>query len=130
MITRDLAEARSLLGAALRRRGYACFDLSDKYSVAAWSKDGAARFTLSFMPGNRRTLISHDVFVVPSMRGQGRGQIAAQARMDAARDAGVTLLLATVLNANKAEKHILAKLGWKVLSDNVFTQCALWGAQL
>lgn len=86
--------------------------------------------SLSFMPGNARVLISHGVYVVDHHRGQGFGLRYAQIREKCAREAGATLLLATVRNDNAPERSLLRKLGWKIFQGNDTYECCLWGKVL
>lgn len=124
-----LAEARQQLAQALRKRGvHGTEATTDKYRVDAWK--GAVSFKLSFLPGNRRTLVSHDVVVTQEYRGQGLGTEACLLRESAAREAGVTLMLATVMDDNVAEVTVLEKCEWRRLTQNKTTKCSLWGKQL
>ena len=89
-----------------------------------------AKFSMSFMPGNRRTIISHGVLVESEFRNKGEGRKLLQLREDLAKEAGVNLLLATVKNYNKIEIHLLKTSGWKRLTNRKDTKTSLWGKQL
>jgi GNAT superfamily N-acetyltransferase len=126
VVTANLREARELLRKELVIRGFDAYeDPTNKYLVRA--HDFTTQFSLSFMPGNRRTLISHAVSVHPEYRGKGLGTRNCELREDAARDAGVTLMLATVLDANVAEIRVLEKRSWVRFTQNKSTHCSLWG---
>ncbi len=89
-----------------------------------------AKFSMSFMPGNRRTIISHGVVVEPEFRNKGEGRKLLQLREELAVEAGVNLLLATVKNYNAPEIHLLKTSGWKRLTNRKDTKTSLWGKQL
>lgn len=127
MITKDLAQARELLRTALVVRGFDAYQTS-KYTIEG--KDFTTKFCLSFMPGNRRTVISHAVEVFPEYRGAGIGTRNSELREEACMEAGITLMLATVKNSNAAEVRVMEKRGWKRLTNNLRTDCSLWGKQL
>lgn len=128
-VTKNLAEARQLLVEALRRRGVKVYGATtNKYEVLAWTHE--TEFDLSFMPGNRRTVISHAVKVFPQYWGKGIGTKMCKLREEAAIEAGVTLMLATVMNSNAAEIRVLEKCGWQRFTNNERTGCSLWGKQL
>ena len=121
-----LQEAKYLLERSLRTRGLSVTVEGRTFNV----QDGATRFSLSFMPGNRRTLISHDVFVEPEHRGKGLGRRWLEERERIARECGATLLLATVRCENKIENHLLKSHGWKRFTSRRDTKTALWGKRL
>jgi len=128
-MTANLAEARELLRMELVIRGFkATDDPTNKYLIRC--SDSTTEFCVSFMPGNRRTVISHAVKVYPEHRGKGIGTRNCELREDAAAAAGVTLILATVKDDNAAEIRVLEKRGWKRLTQNKITHCSLWGKQL
>lgn len=125
--TKSLLEAKYRLMAALMQRDVEVTQLSDH---EIYGKKAEATFHLSFMPGNRRTLISHGVEVEGVARGRGLGSAMCLLRELAAVEAGVTLMLATVRDDNAAEIQVLDKFGWKRLLQNSTTHCSLWGKQL
>lgn len=128
-MTSSLDEARRQLTQALRSRGVHAYEATtSKYDVFA--STSATEFTLSFMPGNRRTVISHAVKVFPDYRNKGIGTQMCKLREDAAREAGITLMLATVVDSNWEEIRILEKCSWVRLTQNLNTHCSLWGKQL
>lgn len=127
--TKSLQEARLWLAQALREVGlHAYEETTSKYTVHGFTMMPASHFSLSFMPGNRRTLISHAVNV--ETPGKGVGTKLCELREQAARKAGVTLMLATVMDSNAAEIAVLTKCGWARLTQNEQTKCSLWGKQL
>lgn len=128
MLTKSLEEARYRLLAALLQRDVKATLSSFPYDIVCYADE--AKFSLSFMPGNRRTLISHDVEVYETCRRRGVGTRMCALREEAAREAGVTLILATVKDDNVAEVKILEKGGWSRLTQNSITGCSLWGKQL
>lgn len=127
MQTASLLEARKLLVDALIERGISISGVGH-YDITCASP--VASFSLSFMPGNRRTLISHAALVKPEFRGKGVGTRMNKLREEAAREAGVTLMLATVRDDNAPEIRVLEKCEWKRLTQNTETKCSLWGKQL
>jgi len=102
----------------------------DRKHFEVRASSDATKFVLTFMPGNRRVLISHGVEVFPGFRGKGLGTSMCEMREQVARLAGVTLLLATVRDENLAEVRVLEKCGWKRLTQNEENKCSLWGKQL
>jgi ribosomal protein S18 acetylase RimI-like enzyme len=90
----------------------------------------SSEFRLSFLPGNRRILISHGVRIPEDRRGKGLGQKYLRMREEIAREAGVNLLLATVREDNPVEKHLLRKHGWEKLIYRRGTGVSLWAKRL
>jgi GNAT superfamily N-acetyltransferase len=123
----SLEQARELLLRALRQEGIEP-ELLSRYAISC--RTSYTEFKLSFMPGNRRTLISHAVAIRPECRGHGLGTLYCRVRERAAREAGVTLMLATVMDDNKPEISLLLKCGWRRLTQNTTTHCSLWGKEL
>ena len=128
VVSKDLAEARRLLIEALQKLGVKAYSAADRHGVFCSNDYGS--FELSFLPGNRRTLVSHAVTIYPKYRGKGYGTLTCRIREDAAREAGVTLLLATVRDDNAAEIRVLTKCNWGRLTQNLETHCSLWGKTL
>ena len=125
--TSGLMESHHRLGRALRRRGLTVMELTHAFSA---EYAGIARFSLSFMPGNRRVLISHGVEVVPEKRGMGTGRKLLKMREEIAREAGANLILATVRNDNAAESHLLETSGWVRFTNRAESGVSLWGKLL
>ena len=122
----SLSESKHRLERALRTRGLTVNVEGREFKVRA--PHGA--YSLSFMPGNRRILISHYVAVDPEMRGKGFGKRYLQQREEIAKEAGVNLLLATVRNDNEAEVHLLRTNGWRRMINRRSTGVSLWGKLL
>lgn len=72
-------------------------------------------WSMSPLPGNGEVLVSHGAYVAPEARGKGLGQKLHKARLDVAKSAGASYILATVEMDNAPEIHILEKNGWKRL---------------
>lgn len=125
-MTSCLSEAKYLLERAMRTRGITPTIVGRTFSVSMT----VGKFSLSFMPGNRRTLISHDVLVESAFRGQGYGKKWLHLREELAREIGVNLLLATVKNDNSIENHLLETNGWKRYTNRKETGVSLWGKEL
>jgi len=89
-----------------------------------------AKFVLTFLPGNRRVLVSHGVEILSEFRGKGLGRELLRLRESCAIKAGVNLLMATVRNDNAPEIHLLETDGWSKVSDRRETGVALWIKQL
>jgi GNAT superfamily N-acetyltransferase len=124
--TNSLNEAKYRLARAFRIRGFS-LDIVNERTFSAY--ENGYRFSLSFMPGNRRILISHDTHVDPEKRDQGLGKKMLGFKEVLAKDAGVNLLLATVRNDNHIEIHLLEKAGWTRLLNRK-TGVSLWGKEL
>jgi len=91
---------------------------------------GAGYFSLSFMPGNRRVLISHRSSIEQGQMNKGFGRRMLDLREQLAREAGANLLLATVKNENAIEIYLLESNGWKRFTNRKETQVSLWGKEL
>jgi RimJ/RimL family protein N-acetyltransferase len=128
MTPTSTAQALDVLMEAVRSRGVPCTSSATPYGLI--SKTDIGTFELHFLPGNRRTLVSHGVVINPAHRGKGEGTRLCKLREEAAKVAGVTLLLATVRNDNVAEICVLEKCRWTRLTNNLDTQCSLWGKTL
>lgn len=125
METSCRAETRYLLERAFRTRGCDIQVLEDTFNVSF----PEGHFSLTIIPHNKRTLISHSLVVDSMYRGKGFGQKWHELREEVAREAGVNLLLGTVRNDNAPQIHILEKRGWKRLT-NRNTGVSLWGKEL
>lgn len=123
METNSLAQSKYLLERALRTRG---FNVYETYLAVSSN----AQFRLSFMPGNRRVLISSNVIVFEHERGKGVGRRLLGLREECARECGANLLLATVREDNPIEIHLLETSGWKRLNKRETTGVCLWGKEL
>lgn len=64
------------------------------------------------LPGCTQVAVFHSVFN-PGVRGEGRGKLAHDARIDQARYLGYNTALCTVNMDNSIQLHILEKAGWK-----------------
>lgn len=127
MKTNSLSEARYLLLRAMRTRGFNP-ELTGERTLTVVTSD--YNFSLSFMPGNRRVLISHKVFIQPACRNKGIGKKLLAMREELSREAGINLLLATVKNDNEVEIHLLKKARWDRLINRLGTKTSLWGKKL
>jgi GNAT superfamily N-acetyltransferase len=117
-----------LLESGFRRRGLSCGYFDGKYNLTVFHPAGS--FKVGMMPGNRRVLISFASFVQPSERGKGLGQRLLRLRQDVAREAGINLMLATVRDDNRVERHLLRKAKWFVLAPRPETGTSLWAKRL
>lgn len=126
-MTNSLAEAQYLLQRALRTRGFSAMNINEENSFLASNTQTV--FRLTFMPGNRRVLISSQVQVDLALRGKGLGRKYLAIREEVAREAGVNLLLATVREDNTIEIHLLETSGWKRYNKRETGVC-LWGKEL
>jgi GNAT superfamily N-acetyltransferase len=117
-----------LLAGGFRRRGFQILVPDGRYNLEVWHDQG--HFKVGLMPGNRRILISFGSFVGLEHRGKGIGRRMLQIRQDVAREAGINLMLATVRDDNKAERHLLRRAGWYVLSPRPETGVSLWAKKL
>lgn len=119
--TSCLAESRRLLERALRTRGYNPTVTERTFKV----ETSHGRFSLSFLPGNRRILVSHDTQVNETYRNHGIGRKWLTLKSLLAKECGCNLLMATVRNDNKPEVHLLRTSGWKRILNRK-TQVSLW----
>lgn len=124
--TTCLSEAKYLLERAMRTRGITPTIVNRTFTVSMT----IGRYSVSFMPGNRRTLIFHESFIEPQFRGKGLGRKGLALREEMARETGATLLLATVRDDNKVENELLLSSGWSHFTDNLETGVSLWGKRL
>jgi len=88
------------------------------------------KFSVGLMPGNRRILISFGSFIEPEHRGMGLGKRLLRLRQDVAREAGINLMLATVRDDNRIERHLLRRAGWFILAPRPETRVSLWAKRL
>ena len=124
--TNCLSQALYLLERAIRTRG---FGLVIENKRTFHITDTHAKFSLSFMPGNRRVLVSHGTVVEKEYRNKGIGKRLAAVKQELAREAGCNLLLGTVRNDNFVQEHQMRKDGWERLLNRK-TGVSLWGKQL
>lgn len=125
MVTTCLSQAMYLLRRALNSRGFAV----DEHDLAFHVQTATGTFRLSFLPGNRRVLISSHVHIVFSERGQGLGRKMLKLRDEIAKECGANLLLATVREDNPIQVHLLETSGWKRFNKRETGVC-LWGKEL
>src|SRR5271167_3732753 len=118
-------ETKYLLTHALRSSGYNPVIAGDAFHVEMRDY----QFSLTLMPGNRRVLISHRVFIAPECRGRGLGKQLLLLREVVAKEAGCNLILATVRDTNSTEVHLLETRGWKRYNQRD-TGVSLWGKEL
>lgn len=124
--TSCLVEAKQRLERAMRTRGLLPTVEGRTFNV----KLDVGRFSMSFLPGNRRIVVFHDVFIEPSHRGKGIGRKWLRLREEMAREAGCNLLQATVRDDNATEVHLLQTEGWRRLIDRRETGVSLWVKRL
>lgn len=124
--TSSKMETLYLLARGFRTRG--CEVTAEAYNVKIWHSNG--HFCVGLMPGNRRILISFNSYIAPEMRDKGLGQRLLRLRQDVAREAGINLMLCTVRDDNKVERHLLRKAGWHVLAPRPETGVSLWAKRL
>ncbi len=68
---------------------------------------------ISDMPGCPQVAVSHYVFLKDGEKGKGNGQKAHHERLKIMKDLGYDHAIATVVDSNAVEKHILEKQGWR-----------------
>lgn len=120
-------EALHLLEAGFRRRGFRPFP-EGKYNIKCYYDEGY--FSVGLMPGNRRILVSFGSFVQPEFRNKGLGRKMLRLRQEVAREAGINLMLATVRDDNKIERHLLRRAGWQILAPRPETGVSMWAKKL
>jgi len=89
------------------------FRLWSPYNPEAVPETIVAGFSLSQMPGCCGLCVSHDAYVISSLRGRGIGTALNELRIYLARNMGYTCLLCTDVDSNEPQKKILSKNGWK-----------------
>jgi len=124
--TSCLSESKYLLERELRTRGYGVVVSNRDFHVT----HGSGHFSIGFLPGNRRVLVSHYSYINHDARNKGFGKRLLIVREEVAKAAGVNLLLATVKNENAVEVHLLKSNGWKRFTNRRDTKTSLWGKQL
>jgi GNAT superfamily N-acetyltransferase len=136
-MTTCLMESKKLLERAMRTRGLSPVIEGRTFSVqmqeTAWHQERpyvVGRWSMSFLPGNRRILVCHDVFVETKFRNQGLGRKWLQLREELALEAGCNLLQATVRDDNAVEIHLLQSFKWRRLIDRRETGVSLWTKRL
>lgn len=70
-------------------------------------------FSLTQLPGCCGVLVSHNMLIHKDYRNKGVGTFLQGIKEEIAKDNGYTSMLATVVESNKAEIHILEKAGWE-----------------
>jgi len=121
-------ETLHLLEGGFRRRGLRCGFFDGRYNLSVFHDRG--HFKVGMFPGNRRILIAFDSFVEPAFRGQGLGRRLLRLRQDVARESGINLMLATVRDDNRVERHLLRRVGWFVLAPRPETGVSMWAKRL
>lgn len=74
-----------------------------------------SRFSLKELPGCCGILVFYHASVATDFQNKGLGALLLRVREEAARKAGYSVGMATVLDNNTSEIHILAAQGWKSL---------------
>lgn len=74
-----------------------------------------SRFSLRELPGCCGILVFYHASVATDFQNKGLGSLLLRVREEAARKAGYSVAMATVLKDNKTETKILADAGWKQL---------------
>lgn len=89
---------------------------------------------LNPFPGCSQIVVSNHGVVFKHKRGQGKGTENHRLRVKRATDLGYDMMLCTVREENKKEKHILNKEGWafliKFLNSETETWVELWAKRL
>ncbi len=99
-------------------------------------KDSFGSYQIDELPGNREVGVSNNVFIHEQYRGKGFGKLQHEQRLLAAAlpENFLNYLICTVNKDNKAEIHILATHGWKVLDEFVSSDTAhtiqIWGRKV
>lgn len=75
-----------------------------------------ANFFMEEFPGNGDVLVSHAVSINQYQRGKGLGTLLNAIRSEAAREAGASAIICTVREDNAAERLVLFKNGWKLMT--------------
>lgn len=83
-----------------------------------WDSE-VVRFSLQQMPGCCGVLISYHTQVYSSYQGKGINTFLQSIKEKIARENGYTSLLATTIEKNEAERHILEKNGWRAVDSFV-----------
>jgi len=71
-------------------------------------------FSMEQLPGCCGIVVSYHSAIETQFRGLGIGKLFLEIREDAARRAGYTVILATVVHGNEAEVGLLKQAGWSV----------------
>jgi hypothetical protein len=71
-----------------------------------------ASFSIAEFPGNCGIAVFYHASVAHDFQHKGLGKLLLELRQEAARKAGYTIAMATVLKTNKAERTILLNAGW------------------
>lgn len=91
--------------------------LSGWYQLADQAGFEAAGFYLTQLPGCCGVLVSHNAHIVSGQRHKGLGTLLQAMRIDMAWVMGYTILLATDKVYNTYQRRIMAKHGWKDLTN-------------
>lgn len=86
-------------------------------------------FSISWLPGNPKIVIFHNVTVELNYRNKGLGDFFHRIRLAVAYEFGATTALCTVRVGNSVETRILEKNGWSFLLS-VTDEVKLWARPL
>lgn len=75
-------------------------------------KDAIGSFSLTQLPGCCGILVSHNTYIYPIYQGLGINTFLQEIKEDIAKHNGFSTLMATVIDRNPIEMHILEKSGW------------------
>jgi hypothetical protein len=94
-------------------------DENTSVRIALWSKQPppcqnfiAASFSLRPLPSCCGVLVSHQSYVTESWRGRGVGSVMQDMKTWLGRTLRIGKMIATVVEGNATEEHILRKYGW------------------
>lgn len=82
-------------------------------------KPALARFTLSEFAGTGFVVISHNAFVADKFTHRGIGTYLHQVRLDVAKQAGATAIVAHVRDSNEYERKIIQASGWEEIAKGI-----------
>lgn len=71
------------------------------------------RYELTNMPGCAKIGISHGLVIHPEHRGKGYATKAHAERLEQAKKLGYRYLMATIVEGNKPQMHLLRKFKWR-----------------
>ena len=75
------------------------------------------RFSMQQMPGCCGVVVSYHSQIEQQFRKRGLGTLFLEIREEAARRAGYSCIIGTVLDDNKVEKTMLLKAGWRLMAQ-------------
>lgn len=88
---------------------------AEKFEISLYEKEiwqPVGNFSISTLAGNHSVLVLHAKEIYHAFRNKGLGQKATLFAMELGRLNGYSLMVATVIDTNEIENHILTKLGW------------------